>query len=52
MHISMSLSEKEMMKVCDSEYKPKTYLMNEVVQDEKYGLVISVFKGGAFVDIE
>lgn len=44
------IPEKEMMKsLCDSEYKPKTYLMNEVVQDEKYELVISVFKGGAFV---
>ncbi|HHU18490.1 MAG TPA: GH3 auxin-responsive promoter family protein, partial [Clostridiales bacterium] len=35
------IPEKEMMKsLCDSEYKPKTYLMNEVVQDEKYELVI------------
>jgi hypothetical protein len=33
----------------DSTYKPNTYLMNEVVPGEKYELVISVLKGGAFV---
>jgi hypothetical protein len=32
----------------DPNYTPKTVLMNEVVQGEKYELVISVFKGGAF----
>lgn len=33
----------------DPEYQPKTYLMNEVVPDQKYELVVSVLKGGAFV---
>ena len=33
----------------DDSYKPNTYLMNEVVPGEKYELVISVLKGGAFV---
>lgn len=33
----------------DSSYEPKTYLMNEVIPGEKYELVISVLKGGAFV---
>ena len=33
----------------DDTYKPNTYLMNEVVPGEKYELVISVLKGGAFV---
>lgn len=33
----------------DPNYIPKTVLMNEVVPGEKYELVISVFKGGAFV---
>lgn len=42
--------ENEMMKrLSDSSYQPKTYLMNELVQDELYELVITVFKGGAFV---
>ena len=44
------IPENEMIKsLQDSEYKPKTYLMNEVIPDEKYELVISVLKGGAFV---
>lgn len=44
------IPEKEMIKsLRDSGYKPKTCLMNEVVPDEKYELVISVLKGGAFV---
>jgi hypothetical protein len=33
----------------DPEYQPKTYLMNEVIPNEKYELVVSVLKGGAFV---
>lgn len=33
----------------DSTYIPKTYLMDEVVANEEYELVISVFKGGAFM---
>jgi phenylacetate-coenzyme A ligase PaaK-like adenylate-forming protein len=32
----------------DPSYKPKTYLMNEVIPGEKYELVITVLKGGAF----
>jgi len=44
------IPEDEMNKsLADSSYQPKTYLMNEVVPDEKYELVISVLKGGAFV---
>ncbi len=33
----------------DPSYQPKTCLMNEVMPGEKYELVISVLKGGAFV---
>ncbi len=33
----------------DDTYQPYTYLMNEVVPGEKYEIVISVLKGGAFV---
>lgn len=33
----------------DVSYQPKTYLMNEVISGEKYELVISVLKGGAFM---
>lgn len=33
----------------DPDYKPRTCLMNEVIPSEKYELVISVFKGGAFM---
>ncbi|MFV0550582.1 MAG: GH3 auxin-responsive promoter family protein [Anaerorhabdus sp.] len=41
--------ESEMIKrLNDSSYQPKTYLLNELVQDEMYELVITVFKGGAF----
>lgn len=32
----------------DPDYQPKTYLMNEVIPGEKYELVITVLKGGAF----
>lgn len=44
------IPEDEMNKSLDDpEYQPKTYLMNEVIPNEKYELVISVLKGGAFV---
>jgi len=44
------IPEDEMEKsLDDSEYQPKTYLMNEVRPNEKYELVISVLKGGAFM---
>ncbi|HWQ77630.1 MAG TPA: GH3 auxin-responsive promoter family protein [Anaerovoracaceae bacterium] len=44
------IPEDEMYKSLeDPEYQPKTYLMNEVLPNEKYELVISVLKGGAFV---
>ena len=32
----------------DAAHQPKTYLMNEVIPGEKYEIVISVLKGGAF----
>ena len=32
----------------DPSYQPKTYLMDEVIPGEKYELVITVLKGGAF----
>ena len=38
-----------MCSLADTMYQPKTYLMNEVIPGEKYELVISVLKGGAFV---
>jgi len=44
------IPEDEMYKSLDDpEYQPKTYLMNEVIPGEKYELVVSVLKGGAFV---
>lgn len=44
------IPESEMNKnLEDPAYQPKTYLMNEVIPGEKYELVISVLKGGAFV---
>lgn len=44
------IPEEEMDKHLETpEYQPKTYLMNEVIPNEKYELVISVLKGGAFV---
>jgi len=33
----------------DKSYNPKTYLMDEVIPGEKYELVVSVLKGGAFM---
>lgn len=44
------IPEDEMNKCLENpDYQPKTYLMNEVIPDEKYELVITVLKGGAFV---
>ncbi|SHJ15454.1 GH3 family domain-containing protein [Parasporobacterium paucivorans] len=44
------IPEAEMLRTFEEEgYKPATYLMNEVIPGQKYELVISVLKGGAFV---
>ncbi|NDL68108.1 GH3 family domain-containing protein [Anaerotalea alkaliphila] len=44
------IPEAEMYKSLDNpDYQPKTCLMDEVVAGEKYELVISVLKGGAFM---
>ena len=44
------IPQNEMMKsLRDGTYKPKTYLMDEVVPGEVYELVISVLRGGAFM---
>lgn len=44
------IPEEEMMKNMDDPgYIPKTYLMNEVLPGEKYEIVVTVLKGGAFV---
>lgn len=44
------IPETEMMKSREfKNYHPKTCLMNEVIPGEKYELVISVLKGGAFM---
>lgn len=43
------IPESEMEKsFLDSEYQPRTYLMDEVVPGEKYEIAITVLKGGAF----
>ena len=43
------IPEKDMLiNLEDDTYQPNTYLMNEVVPGEKYEIVISVLKGGAF----
>lgn len=43
------IPEAEMYKSLDDPtYQPATYLMDELIADETYELVISVFKGGAF----
>lgn len=43
------IPEQDMLKsMSDSSYIPPTYLMNELVAGEKYELVITNFKGGAF----
>ncbi len=42
--------EKEMMiRLSQPGYQPKTYLLDELTVDETYELVVTVFKGGAFV---
>lgn len=44
------IPESEMRKnMEDKSYQPKTYLMDEVQSGEKYEIVISVLKGGAFM---
>jgi hypothetical protein len=44
------IPEEEMNKsLADKKYQPKTVLMDQVIPGEKYELVISVFKGGAFM---
>lgn len=44
------IPEKEMERSLDDpSYQPRTCLMNEVEEGEKYELVISVLKGGAFM---
>lgn len=44
------IPEDEMLKsYADPEYQPRTCLMNEVVKGEKYEIVLSVLKGGAFM---
>ncbi len=41
--------EKDMLQSFDDpNFKPKTYLMDEVIPGEKYEIVLSVLKGGAF----
>lgn len=43
------IAEQDMLKGFeDPTYQPRTYLMDEVVPGEKYEIVISVLKGGAF----
>ncbi len=43
------IPEKDMLRNLEDEaYQPNTYLMNEVVPGEKYEIVITVLKGGAF----
>lgn len=44
------IPETEMLKnLDDPSYQPQTYLMDQVLPGEKYELVISVLKGGAFM---
>ena len=44
------IPEQEMERsLADSSYQPRTFLMDELVPGEKYELVISNFKGGAFM---
>ncbi len=43
------INERDMQKLMDDPtYQPKTFLMNEVVPGEKYEIVVSILKGGAF----
>lgn len=44
------IPESELLReMADASYTPKTYLMDELVAGQKYELVITVFKGGAFL---
>ena len=44
------IPEQDMLRsLREPEYVPPTYLMDEVIPGEKYELVITVFKGGAFM---
>ncbi len=44
------IPEAEMMRnLSNPEYVPRTYLMNELTAGEKYELVLTVLKGGAFM---
>ncbi|MGI6094076.1 MAG: GH3 family domain-containing protein [Lachnospiraceae bacterium] len=44
------IPKEEMLKnEADPSYVPKTYLMNEVVPNQEYELVLTLFKGGAFM---
>lgn len=43
------IPEQDMLRTFeDPDFKPNTYLMDEVIPGEKYEIVISVLKGGAF----
>ena len=43
------ISERDMYLTFENpEYQPRTYLMNEVTPGEKYEIVLSILKGGAF----
>ena len=41
--------DEALLSKADPTYRPRTLLMDEVVTGEKYELVVSVFKGGAFM---
>ena len=44
------IPKEEMLKnEADPSYVPKTYLMNEVVPNQEYEIVLTLFKGGAFM---
>lgn len=44
------IPEQEMLRnLADPSYTPRTYLMDELVAGQKYEIVITVLKGGAFV---
>lgn len=44
------IPKEEMLKnEADPSYVPKTYLMNEVTPNQEYELVLTLFKGGAFM---
>jgi hypothetical protein len=43
------ISEEDMLKnLADHSFKPSTYLINELIPNKNYEIVISVLKGGAF----